>query len=599
MARTVTDRPAESVAGTNHPSGFTSNSNADKYKREVYQVCVAIGCEEDAAKAIVSTHIKNVDDFKDLKVKDVSEMIKAIRAKVEFGIIQAKRLKSLCRISRLHVFNGRDIIWLQVTPKWIRHFEDFIEEMDAHEDGTNPLPEVDKKSLRDITKLEENFIAFLEQFRNSDGVPLSYTVRERAIPEESSTFGDDESKYLSHENEVILRYPIIEGNDGFDHTKSVAEGNALGLKGPFTPKFVSDNGRLFAFVKRAFENTDYWNHCAGYKKNKNGRACFFAIFDFLKGDNYSKKVVDDALEGVKTARYEGEKPSWSAKQHITRFAGHATILQNMEERGLYRGIDNKELCDHFLASIKAPEFASVKTSVLANQSLHENWRLAAEQLTRFIDASPNLQRSQPRKIAEATSAGVRGPRGGGKGRGNRDRGQIKFPEADVQRMMAWIKKEHNLAEGQTNFFVNNDVYTKYGDLEHQAIYRLRGGKGSYKNKAAREGAGKPEAKEGYIALVEALTTRMDGMSASISAVAKSEKKRRKRSEWRLRHPKTAFNSDEEDLFTDDSDGESSVESRRSVSTSASKKRKKPPSNRTNPHLGDHPSPARQGRGGRY
>jgi len=42
------------VAGVNHASGFTTNSNEDKFKRELWSVLVQIGWSEAAATAVLS-----------------------------------------------------------------------------------------------------------------------------------------------------------------------------------------------------------------------------------------------------------------------------------------------------------------------------------------------------------------------------------------------------------------------------------------------------------------------------------------------------------------------------------------------------------------
>ena len=55
-------------AGANHASGFTTNSNEDKYKRELWAVLVAIGWSEAAAKAVITVGgIDRVDEFVELK----------------------------------------------------------------------------------------------------------------------------------------------------------------------------------------------------------------------------------------------------------------------------------------------------------------------------------------------------------------------------------------------------------------------------------------------------------------------------------------------------------------------------------------------------
>ena len=100
MARTIETmaRTIGHVAGVGHASGFTTNSNEDKLKRELFAVLVAIGWSEAAAKAVITVGgIDRVDEFVELKDKDIVELCKAIRASgTAVGIPKRVRLEQLC-----------------------------------------------------------------------------------------------------------------------------------------------------------------------------------------------------------------------------------------------------------------------------------------------------------------------------------------------------------------------------------------------------------------------------------------------------------------------------------------------------------------------
>ena len=48
--------------------------------------------------------------------------------------------------------------------------------------------------------------------------------------------------------------------------------------------------------------------------------------------------------------YNGKEKNWNLSKHITKFKGLVSILKNMEEKGLYRGVDDDKLVDWFLYS---------------------------------------------------------------------------------------------------------------------------------------------------------------------------------------------------------------------------------------------------------
>jgi hypothetical protein len=111
-------RAPENVAGAGNASGFTANTNVDKYKRELYQVLVEglLFSGEAAIKVITVGGIVQVDQFVELEDKECEEICTAIRKDgTTCGPLSKKNLALLCKVARFHDHIGRDIIWLQVS----------------------------------------------------------------------------------------------------------------------------------------------------------------------------------------------------------------------------------------------------------------------------------------------------------------------------------------------------------------------------------------------------------------------------------------------------------------------------------------------------
>ena len=154
------------VAGVNHPSGFTTNTNEDKLKRKLYAVLVAIGWSEDAAKAVITVGgIDRVDEFVELKDKDIAELCKSIRASdVPVGLPKRLRIEQICWVARHHERISRKIIWLSAKTDWIHGFKDQMEMEKDHKNTELDFPKATAAALRDPAKLKEEMIAHLDSF---------------------------------------------------------------------------------------------------------------------------------------------------------------------------------------------------------------------------------------------------------------------------------------------------------------------------------------------------------------------------------------------------------------------------------------------------
>ena len=571
MARTIGPVP-----GVNHPSGFTTNSNEDKHKRELYATLVAIGWSADAAKAVITVGgIDKVDELVELKDKDISELCKAIRASdVPVGIPKRVRLEQLCWIARHHDRIGREISWLDVDVEWIHLFKDQMETERDHKNTEQDFPKATAAALRDPAKLKEEMLSHLDLLRTADGVKLSYVVRERLIPDDGQVFNHADSPYESYDDEMTKRYPIIAGELGFDSTQTEAQMAVLEKDGPFAAKYVRDRAVVYDLLKESFDGLDVWNHATGFKRKKDGRGAFLSIFRFLLGHDHSKSVIEKAEADIKKLSYTGEEKNWNLSKHITKFKGLVSILKNMEEKQLYRGVNDDKLVDWFLLSIKSESFEASRNAILDSPTLRNDWEKAADHLTRYLDSRPDLKRDsgpRERKVSEATTL-----RGGQGKYGGEKKVKKVFDEEDVQRAMRDIKKKHHIPDNQTNFFIDPSLYNPMTNLEKQAVYRLRGGKGKKKSAA--------DSVNTQTSDLSSITAKIDKLTGCVAKISQLVGKRHQRD------TNPDYNSDEETLFKD---SELDDQSLQSASSSKSSKRKKSV-NRGHDALSAHPSPARQG-----
>ena len=153
MARTISN-----FAGLNHPSGYTTNINADKWNRELYVVLVAIGWSNAAAEAFITIGgIDKVDEFIELKDGDIAELCKAIDT-----------LMWLLASLRSYAFRPC-VGWLATTNvsaarlfgRQSLRFKDQMEFERDHENSDIDFLKATASALRDSAKLKEEMIAAL------------------------------------------------------------------------------------------------------------------------------------------------------------------------------------------------------------------------------------------------------------------------------------------------------------------------------------------------------------------------------------------------------------------------------------------------------
>ena len=92
------------------------------------------------------------------------------------------------------------------------------------------------------------------------GVPLLYVIRVTLVPPEDDdddpAFGDEDSKYISIDMEMIARTPILSDDaDIGDEDTSDLEAN-----GPFVPTFPVDSKKVWAILLACFGLSSAWQY---------------------------------------------------------------------------------------------------------------------------------------------------------------------------------------------------------------------------------------------------------------------------------------------------------------------------------------------------
>ena len=102
--------------------------------------------------------------------------------------------------------------------------------------------------ITNSTKWMEMLQNLLRMIRDANGVPLSAVISKRLIPRPDSddiAFGQQHSEYVSHDEEMIERAPILDRKT-YERT---ATDKALEKKGTFDPRYLAARSLVWTVIK--------------------------------------------------------------------------------------------------------------------------------------------------------------------------------------------------------------------------------------------------------------------------------------------------------------------------------------------------------------
>ena len=143
----------------------------------------------------------------------------------------------------------------------------------------------------------------LRMIRDVNGIPLAAVIRKRLTPptdNEDMASGLRHSKYLSHDNKMINRAPILDSKE-YDRT---ATDKNLEKTGPFDPRYRSARSLVWKIVKGCIRTNNKLNiQVKQYNRATNGRSAYFAIKSFMLGNDHSSSLISAAEQGLRDTTY--------------------------------------------------------------------------------------------------------------------------------------------------------------------------------------------------------------------------------------------------------------------------------------------------------
>ena len=150
---------------------------------------------------------------------------------------------------------------------------------------------------------------------------------------------------------------------------TITEANGTIIKHPTN---VTDNKMLFDKLAELTREHECWTYIESHGRARNGRAAYMAFKNHYLGRNNIGNMAATAEHKLINATYRGEGRHWGFEQYVTSHNEQHTTLEGQKEYG-YAGMDEESKTRHLLAGIKTTALDNVKTQILYNADLRQDF----------------------------------------------------------------------------------------------------------------------------------------------------------------------------------------------------------------------------------
>ena len=243
-------------------------------------------------------------------------------------------------------------------------------------------------NMKDWPKTIQSLVEYLKGCLGVTKIPLAYVIRD-----EPGVFPDPQGGHATRQQELIARAPILAGG-GSTHS-------------PFTQTYLDDRSKVWELLSALTRDLECWSYVMPAQKNRDGRSAFFNLKLHYLGVNNVDNMAATAEKKLQTNSYTGETRKWNFEKYVRVHVDQHAILNGLREHG-YAGIDKRTMVRYLTAGIKTTSLDHVKTRILSDAGLRENFPACVNLFQDFIThkeaESPNItiaamngQQQQPKK----------------------------------------------------------------------------------------------------------------------------------------------------------------------------------------------------------
>ncbi len=183
----------------------------------------------------------------------------------------------------------------------------------------NPEHKLDPMQLDSqwAAKCFDQVTTILRRICSVMGVPLSYVVRHRLIPDEdngNTPMGGQDSRFTSYDKEMEGRAPILHQDADVEHPQILESKNYEEFKkdGPFHKAFLSDTRKAWLILHAFWSGTAAWHHVKTLNKMQNGQQVYRTLHHYFFGGNKVATLTTGILLTLQNLTYTGDLKNFNS-----------------------------------------------------------------------------------------------------------------------------------------------------------------------------------------------------------------------------------------------------------------------------------------------
>ena len=253
----------------------------------------------------------------------------------------------------------------------IRELRDFESTYKASDD----VPTINAK---DWPKTMESILEYLRSYLGDKKIPLAYVVRkDEAVPEI-----DPEAGYATIQDEMIARAP---------HFAMVGA-----VRSP-DPTFLVNREKVWDIIARITREHTCWTYVKPAQRTRDGRMAYLALYTHFLGPNNVDNMATLAEDKLKSTVYNGEQRRWDFEKYVNVHKQQHSIMEGLVEHG-YTGIDPRSKVRYLLDGIKTDKFDSVKTRIMSDAALRNDFDGCVTLYQDFIKQTASKSKGNPNNV---------------------------------------------------------------------------------------------------------------------------------------------------------------------------------------------------------
>ena len=449
---------------TTHWSVYRTNSAADNDARGMAEAFRRLGFDDDVCIWFVKQGLKRPDKLAKQTDDSIDRYVQTCR-KPGGGQNGHTCPMDAVELLKLAAFGGRHMDRIDryfsptaITEEWCTSWQDQVDLEKNWEDKVSPDEYPKAESAKSPAKMFEALETLFGRMRGVTGIPLLYVVRKDLEPPDEDrdpTVGESDSPYLTHDDEMIARAPII-----LDRDRCVGEIEQWDVTGPFNNTYLQDRKKVWVVLHTIFNGTYLYVHMKKFRQQNNGRGAYFALKEFLLGKDHVSRMVREMEASLKGFVYRGEGRRYGFAKYRTNHVEQHDIAESLVEFG-YPGLSQDQKVTYFLDGIKTSALDVAKATVRANAHLKSEFDACATYIQDAINAAP-----------PAIEASGQGGTGRGVSQvGTGQRGGKAWTQAEVDAAIPALRAKY--VRGGNRFYIPTKAYKTLTTIEKQAAYQIR------------------------------------------------------------------------------------------------------------------------------